>query len=92
MRGSAAYGVGPNVGHVHDAGRSYVARLPEGPPMVLTDSAALIWAQILGGGTGIDIAGRVADVAGVPVDDIVDDVESFLDELVAHGVLVRHDV
>ena len=91
MRGSAAYGIGPNVGHVHDAGRSYVARLPEGPPIVLTDSAALIWAQVLTGGTGSDIAGRVAAVAGIPAADIIGDVETCLDELVAHGVLVRHD-
>lgn len=91
MRGSAAYGIAPNVGHVEDAGRSYVARLPEGPPMVLTDSAALIWEQVQMGDRASDIAGRVADAAGVPVEDIIDDVESFLDELVAHGVLVRHD-
>lgn len=91
MRGSAAYGIGPNVGHVNDSGRSFVARLPEGPPMVLTDSAALIWAQVNGGGTGSEIASRVAAAAGVPVEDIADDVESFLDELVAHGVLVHRD-
>ena len=92
MRGSAAYGIGPNVGHVHDAGRWYVARLPEGPPMVLTDTAALIWGHALGGGTRSEIAGRVAAAVGLPAGDIIDDVEAFLDELVAHGVLVRHDV
>ena len=92
MRGSAAYGIAPNVGHVDDAGRSYVARLPEGPPMVLEDSAALIWMQVVVGGTVSDIASRVADVAGTSAEDIISDVETFLDELVAHGVLVRHDV
>ena len=91
MRGSAAYGIAPNVGHVEDAGRSYVARLPEGPPMVLTDSAALIWAHVLAGGSVSDIAGRVADAVGIPAADIIGDVETFLDELVAHGVLVDHD-
>ncbi|HEY9494051.1 MAG TPA: PqqD family protein [Intrasporangium sp.] len=92
MRGSAAYGIAPNVGHVDDAGRSYVARLPEGPPMVLEDSAALIWMQVVVGGTVGDIASRVAVVAGISAEDIIGDVETFLDELVAHGVLVRHDV
>jgi hypothetical protein len=60
--------------------------------MVLTDSAALIWEQVLTGGTASDMAGRVADMAGVPVEDIIDDVVTFLDELVTHGVLVRHEV
>ncbi len=60
--------------------------------MLLEDSAGLIWVQVLAGGTVSDIAGRVADVAGTSVDDIIADVETFLDELVAHGVLVRHDV
>jgi len=92
VRGSAAYGIAPNVGHVDDAGRSYVARLPEGPPMVLEDSAALIWMQVVVGGTVGDIASRVAVVAGISAEDIIGDVETFLDELVAHGVLVRHDV
>ena len=60
--------------------------------MVLTESAALIWAHALAGGTSCEIAGRVADAAGLRVDDIIADVETFLDELVAHGVLVRHEV
>ena len=92
MRSSAAYGIAANVGHVDDAGRAYVALLPEGPPMVLTDSAAMIWAEALPGGTVSAIAGRVAEAAGVPVGDIIEDVETFLDELVTHGVLVRSDV
>ncbi len=64
----------------------YLATLPAGPIRVLTGSAAVIWQAAL----GQDLEGsvrRVAEVAGVASAAVRPDVEGFLAELVALGLL-----
>lgn len=91
MTSSAAYGIAPDVGEVRDGERCYVAHLPEGPPLILADTATLIWQAARQGGTLDAIAQRVAEQVGLPAGEVVADVGVFVDELVRHGVLVRHD-
>lgn len=93
MAGSAAYHLAPRVGWVDgsdeqgDGGICYLAPLPDGPPLVLRDSAAAIWVEARVGGTADEIAGRVAERFGLESDEIGDDVATFLEELVELGVL-----
>ncbi|GAA6527724.1 PqqD family protein [Intrasporangium sp. DVR] len=95
MTGSAAYGIAPDVGHVDSevdgASVAYVARLPEGPPLVLADSAAVIWGAARTGGTLDEIVDRVAEAFDVPPAEIVGDVTAFVEQLVTLGLLVRSD-
>jgi hypothetical protein len=86
---SAAYGIAPDVGHVDAEELSYVARLPAGPPLILADSAAVIWAEASDGGTLEEITQRVGDAFGFVPADIADDVAAFVEQLVALGLLVR---
>ncbi|MGO4599364.1 PqqD family peptide modification chaperone [Terrabacter sp. 2RAF25] len=73
-----------------DGGTVYVASLPAGPIVVLEGAAALIWSEA----TGEPAAGWVARVAGAVGQveaDITADVEAFVDELCARGLLQRVD-
>jgi hypothetical protein len=72
------------------AGRpvTYLARLPDGPIMVLEDTSALIWGQAVDCEEG-DVVAVVAAAAGAQVADIRDDVERFLADLVRNGLLLR---
>ena len=63
----------------------FVMQLPDGPPVVLQDSAAWIW--LLAAEGEENVVGAVAEMAGRPRDEIAADVTSFLDELVAQGLL-----
>ena len=63
----------------------YLMTLPDGPPAVLRDSAAVIWLVAADGER--DVAGAVADLVGLPVEEVSADVDRFLDELVGLGVL-----
>jgi hypothetical protein len=56
---------------------------------VLRDSAAVIWMVAAEGED--DVAGAVATLFGMSVEEVSADVERFLDELVALGVLVVDD-
>jgi hypothetical protein len=66
----------------------YVARVPDGPIVVLRDVAALIWeeAQIP---DSRSIADRIAERTERAVDEVKDDVAAFLSALVDGGLLVR---
>ena len=90
-----AYRVPPRVAHVvadeHSppAGTVYLMTLPDGQPAVLRDSAAVIWMVAAEGED--DVAGAVATLFGMSVEEVSADVERFLDELVALGVLEVDD-
>ena len=71
-----------------DGGRGavYVALLPDGPPVVLDGTAALIWREAVADDAG-PVVTRVAARAGVPEDEVRADVEAFLADLVLRGLL-----
>jgi len=89
---SAAYRIAPDVGRVDADELTYVARLPEGPALVLADSAAVIWAEVSEGGSLEQVVERVADAFGLAPAAIEEDVAAFVEQLVALGLLVHtHD-
>ncbi|GAA3635443.1 hypothetical protein GCM10022200_18450 [Microbacterium awajiense] len=67
----------------------YVAPLPDGPILVLQDSAIAIWEAV--DGDGIDaIARRVGEMTGVDAPAVRDDVAHFVRTLVGRGLLVEY--
>ena len=66
----------------------YLALLPDGPISCLEGPAALVWEEAQTG-PDEDLALRVAERAGVGVDDVRDDVIAFVAELVERGLLER---
>ena len=66
----------------------YAARLPDGPIVVLDGGAAAIWVEACDGPRST-LADRVAAVTDAAVDDIRDDVESFVDELLRRDLLTE---
>ena len=64
----------------------YIARLPDGPIIALEGTAALIWIEACSPAPG-DLADRVADHVDRDAADIAADVEGFVDDLVARGLL-----
>ena len=65
----------------------YVARLPDGPILVLNGTAALVWQSAVASKRET-IAERIAAATSMPVDGIRTDVEAFLESLIAQGLLV----
>jgi hypothetical protein len=74
------------VGIVTDGGTVYAARLPDGPIVVLDGIAGLIWNEACGGDCE-SIADRVAEATDAPTDAIRADVDAFVADLVARGLL-----
>lgn len=74
------------VAAVTEADTVYLATLPAGPIRVLTGTAALIWEAAVGNDTEGTVR-EVAQAAGVPPREVRPDVEPFLAELVALGLL-----
>ena len=68
-----------------DATQVFLMALPDGPPVILTDTAAVIWVLAADGES--DVAGAVGDVVGVPREAIVAEVEQYLRDLVGKGLL-----
>lgn len=64
----------------------YAAALPDGPIVVLEEVAAFIWVEACNGERE-SIADRVAEVTGAGADEVRTDVEAFVDDLVARGLL-----
>ncbi len=71
------------------AGTVYLMTLPDGQPAVLRGSGAVIWMVAAEGDE--DVAGTVAGLAGMTVEEVSADVERFIDELVTLGVLEVDD-
>lgn len=84
-----AYSVPKRVAHVERAENGlpqvFLMRLPDGPPVALEGTAALIWTLAVE--REEDVAGAVAEVTGVDRADIADDVEAYLVTLVETGLL-----
>ena len=72
-----------------DPATVFLMELPDGPPLVLRDSAALIW--ILAAEGDSDVPGRVAEAVGRSAEELADEVVSYLDELVGRGLLELSD-
>ena len=65
--------------------RVYLVVLPDGRPVILDGSAAIIWRSAADGVA--DVPADVADLSGQDVEEIRPQVEGFLAEAVAHGLL-----
>ncbi|TYL53643.1 PqqD family protein [Agromyces mariniharenae] len=78
----------PGVAHVDDGEIVYAAVLPAGPIVVLDGGAAAIWVAACDGSRA-SIAERVAEATGASISDVRDDVEAFVEELLARGLLVE---
>ncbi|MBM6404324.1 PqqD family protein [Phycicoccus sp. CSK15P-2] len=72
---------------VGDDEKVYVARVPDGPPLVLEGSAAVVWGAAVPGGALDEVVERVAHTTGVSAELVADDVVGFVDQLVAAGLL-----
>ncbi|MFW5471862.1 PqqD family protein [Knoellia sp. CPCC 206450] len=88
-----AYSVPERVAHVErDADglpQVFLMRLPDGPPVALEGTAALIWTFAAEGEA--DVATAVAKAVGLPREEIADDVEAYLVHLVETGLLTCAD-
>jgi Coenzyme PQQ synthesis protein D (PqqD) len=76
-----------STGWVELEGTVYAARLPDGPPVVLTDAAALIWDVVLDGGTVEQVVAEVAAATGESATTVEPAVVAFVSGLVDAGVL-----
>ena len=65
---------------------AYVARVPEGPIHVLDQVAAIIWEEAVDADRAT-VAARVAERTGADVHEIAPDVDAFVGNLVALGLL-----
>lgn len=92
MSSRAPFLVPPGVGWTSTADegghpRVFVAPLPNGPVAVLPGESALIWLAAVEGTGGV--VDTVAEDTGHPPERIREDVESFVDELIGRGLLIR---
>lgn len=89
------YRIPPRLAHVivdtkpSDPPDVFLMDLPDGPPLVLRESAAMIW--ILAAEGGSDVPGLVAQGVGRTVREIGGEVSEYLADLVARGLLERSD-
>ncbi len=74
------------VGIVVYDGTVYAARLPDGPIVVLDGIAGLIWSEACGDDRE-SIVDRVAEATDTAPDAIRADVETFVADLIARGLL-----
>lgn len=85
------YRIPPRLAHVVPDGKGnlpgavFLMTLPDGPPVVLHDSAAWIWLFAAEGDP--DVAGAIAELVGRSIEEVAVDVARFLDGLVADGLL-----
>ena len=86
-----AYRIPPRLAHVvHDGVEGlpsavFLMRLPDGPPVMLHDSAAWIWLLAADGEAGV--AAAVAELVGRSAAEMADEVNHFLDDLVGRGLI-----
>ena len=69
---------------VPDDPRIYASVVPDGEPAVLEGFAALVWDVAA---SGEDVVPEVAALTGQPTDAVAEEVQRFLDDLVALGLL-----
>jgi hypothetical protein len=69
--------------------RAVVARVPDGPPVALHGSSAVIWTYAVDGGATEDVISRVVEVTGEDRDRVAAQVAAFLDDLVHRELLSR---
>ena len=79
-----AWVVRPPAGDRQDAA-AYLLVLPDGDPLVLTGTAALLW--VLAGDREPDVPGALADLLGVPRDEVAETSLAYLRDLVDRGLL-----
>lgn len=72
---------------LQEDGVLYVARLPQGPLIVLRGTSAAIWLDVQRDGL-VGLTERLADAYGMPVDAIEPDIRRCLAELRGLGVIV----
>lgn len=77
----------------HEAGEGaaislYLMHLPDGIPLVLTGTAALIWLLAI---DGEDVPAALAEAVADPPPDLVETTNAYLEDLVVRGLLVRED-
>lgn len=66
----------------------YLMHVPDGVPLVLTGTAALIWLFAV---EGEDVVQALTEVIADPPPDLAETTYAYLDDLVARGLLVRED-
>jgi hypothetical protein len=85
------YRVAPDVAWVvvttTAAPEAVAARVPDGPPLALHGSSALIWLSAVDSGDTRDVVDRVAEATGELPETVEQGVRDFLDDLVARGLL-----
>lgn len=86
------YRVAPDVAWVRVAHTSepqaVAARVPDGPPLALHGTSAVIWLIAVEGGNATEVVDRVALVTGEHPETVEGAVLEFLDDLVARGLLI----
>lgn len=78
-----------HVGVVEADGAIFVARLPDGPIIRLSGTAAAIWTAALENGDAL--LRSVSEIVGVPETVIAADVDAFVSDLVQRGLLVNRE-
>ncbi|QIM21350.1 PqqD family protein [Phycicoccus sp. HDW14] len=82
--------VHPDAAWLEDDDVVYAAPLPDGPPVVLDGPGAVVWRAVVPGGSLEDVVARVAAEVGASAEVVAADVATFVDQLVAGG-LVAHE-
>ncbi len=72
-----------------DRDEVYLARVPDGRPLVLSGTAAVIWSYLEPETTAAGIAARIAADAGLSAGEIEPDVADFLGWLTRLGLVSR---
>jgi hypothetical protein len=67
--------------------RAVVARVPDGPPVALHASSAVVWMCALDGGDAEQVISRVVEATGEDRGRVASQVTAFLDDLVDRGLL-----
>jgi hypothetical protein len=81
-----SYRVPDRVGVVREGDDIYLARLPDGPILRLSGTAAIIWTAAVDGAVGRPVD-RVAAAVGLSTAEISEDVDRFLASLIDQGLL-----
>jgi hypothetical protein len=68
----------------------FVAHLPDGPILALRGTAAIVWRAVLDGPRET-VLERVAEATGASAEAISGEVDDFVDDLLAQGLIVVRD-